>query len=567
MAANDVILLADMLNRTRIEADGLNPAEQEAYFLAHHYLKPYAPTHDDILSGIVDGANDGGIDGAYMLVNGMCVRDDAPLVKMGRGPKLEFIVFQTKNTAGFSEGAVEHMITNIPDLFDLDRDEAQLAKRFNSKVIEVTRRFIRAVRDLDMPNIAIKAIFASLKAEALPHPNVARKGDGLVEAIRRSFGTSEPCVEFLDAAAVSKYARFRSRVSKEVRLAENPISTNTSGGYIGVVSLPEYHRFISDDSGRLDALMFEANVRDYESESDVNSSIRATLAERGAGIDFWWLNNGVTVVADKVQLSGKILSLVSPQIVNGLQTSHEIYRRGASAELDERRSILVKVVEADQEVTKDRIIKATNSQTTLGTSALRATDSVQRKIEEYLQTVGLYYERRKNFYRNQQVHLSQLVSIDQLGQAVMATLVQAPHVARAAPSKVFDDDIYPLVFAEGHPLAMYSQAVTIQRVCEQFLRTEPATRGEVDNFSFHLATLATVAMTRKRQPSANDLSKLNRTPSNELLRTLLGVVRTAYSEVVNSKNYVLFDEVAKDSMSTARVLDGGQRYLLSTSRQ
>lgn len=383
----------------------------------------------------------------------------------------------------------------------------------------------------------------------------------LERGIRQCFGTSTPSVDFLDAAGIGEFTRHQQPTAKSMLLAENPISTDTAGGYIGVVSLQEYNRFITDESGRLDGSMFDANVRDYESGSGVNESIQRTLEEEDSGVDFWWLNNGVTVVADRVQLNGKRLSLMSPQVVNGLQTSHEIYKRGARADLDAGRSILVKIIEADAEATKDRIIKATNSQTTLGTSTLRATDKVQRKIEEYLATVGLYYERRKNFYRNQQIPLTQLVSIDQLGQAVTSALAQVPHVARGEVSKIFDDDIYQLVFHESHPLATYSQAVTILRACENFLRQDPGTKGEVDNFAFHLTTLAAIVMTKKRQPRAQDLAALDQVPATDLLRTLLPVVRKAFNEVVNSKDYVLFDQVAKDPMSTARLLDGAQKFL------
>lgn len=61
--SNDVILLEDMVERSRLETLGLLPAEQEAYFVSKHYLRQYRPSHDDLLASIVDGSNDGGIDG------------------------------------------------------------------------------------------------------------------------------------------------------------------------------------------------------------------------------------------------------------------------------------------------------------------------------------------------------------------------------------------------------------------------------------------------------------------------------------------------------------------------
>ena len=484
---------------------------------------------------------------------------------MGYGADIHLVACQVKNTSGFSESAVDKLIIHLPELLSFDRDERSLSRRFNPKVIEITRRFLRVLQDLDMPELSIFVAYASLKAEATPHPNVASKGASLEEALRRCFGTSRPAVAFFDAASLHEVARFRAPTTKTLVLAENAISTDTEGGsYIGVASLEEYNRFIVDPSGRLDAAMFDANVRDYESGSPVNQSIQETLEAEDTDVDFWWLNNGVTVVADRVQLNGKRLTLASPQVVNGLQTSHEIFKRGTRAALGDKRSVLVKVIEAGAEATRDRIIKATNSQTTLGTSTLRATDKVQRKIEEYLATVGLYYERRKNYYRNQQIPLTQLVSIDQLGQAVTATLAQVPHVARGETSKIFEDETYHLVFHESYPLAAYAQAITVLRTCESFLRQDPSTKGEVENFVFHLSMLTVIAMTRKRSPRAEDLASLDRVPSGDLLRTLLPLVRQAFREVVNSKNYVLFDEVAKDPLSTNRLLVTAQHYLATS---
>ena len=561
MSANDVILLKERIEAARQEADSLSASEQEVYFFAKHYLKAFSPTHDDLLAGIVDGANDGGLDGIYIFVNGNCVRDDVRLRGMGFGAELQLIICQVKNTTGFGEDAVDKTIIHLPELLSFDRDEKALSARFNGRVIEITRRFLRVLQDLDMPDLSIFVTFASLRAANGPHPNVLAKAGMVEDAVKACFGSSSPSVSFLDAASVGEYTRFSEPTTKELVLSENPLSTDTAGGYIGVVSLDAYNRFITDDSGRLDGSMFDANVRDYESGSGVNESIQETLEEIDPEVDFWWLNNGVTVVADRVQPNGKRLKLKSPQVVNGLQTSHEIYKRGTKASLDSNRSVLVKVIEADKEDTKDRIIKATNSQTTLGTSTLRATDTVQRKIEEYLITVGLHYERRKNFYRNQNIPHSELVSIDQLGQAVTAALAQAPHIARGEVSRIFEDETYRLVFHESYPLATYSQAITLFRECERFLQQEPTTRGEVENFTFHLTTLAAIALTRKRQPRAEDLAKLDSLPSSELLQKLLPIVRQAFTEVVNSKDYVLFDQVAKDPLSTVRLLEGAQRYL------
>ena len=87
-----------------------------------------------------------------------------------------------------------------------------------------------------------------------------------------------------------------------------------------------YYRFIADDKGEIKNEYFEGNVRDWEGDVTVNAAIKNTLENGVPGEDFWWLNNGVTILASiATNQGGHILSIENPQIVNGLQTSRCIY--------------------------------------------------------------------------------------------------------------------------------------------------------------------------------------------------------------------------------------------------
>jgi hypothetical protein len=73
-------------------------------------------------------------------------------------------------------------------------------------------------------------------------------------------------------------------------------------------------------------------VRDYQGDVEVNREIRDALENPG-NEEFWWLNNGITILASKANYAQGDLVLDDPQIVNGLQTSIEIFeyfRREAS---------------------------------------------------------------------------------------------------------------------------------------------------------------------------------------------------------------------------------------------
>lgn len=567
MSSNDVILLADMLERDRALADpDLTQSEHEVYFSAKHYLRFFRPTNDDLLSGIVDASRDGGLDGIYIYANSLCIRDDVPISALGKQVQLDLFLFQVKNTAGFGETAIDKLIVALPKLLDFSRDEAALSKVYNERVIEITRRFLNAYRQLELPSLRIFVSFVSLKAEDL-HANTKAKGDELAQTLLRCFGACEPEIHFLDAAKLADMVRDRPVTTRSLALAENPISTDTVGGYVAVVRLKDYERFITGENGELDSSLFEANVRDYEGDVLVNRSIQETLEQDDKDVDFWWLNNGVTIVASRVQPANKLLEMESPQVVNGLQTSNEIYKRQRSGVVvDDRRSLLIKVIQARDEKVRDRIIRATNSQTSLGPSALRATDKVQRQIEEYLSKHGLHYERRRRFYENQGVPQATLVSIDRMGQSLLSVLVQTPHVARGGVSRIFDDEIYDLLFAPGHPIPVYLAAYRIANTCDVFLRRNSETKPQSENFVFHLAMMSAIAMTRKQRPSSADVAKLEGVPSAALLSEMLDLVQQEFVRTGRTLETSLLDQIAKSEAATKGLIERGRIYLTRPAR-
>lgn len=542
------------------------PERHQTFFVAKHYLKNYNTSADDLLTGIVDGGGDCGIDGIYFFANSLCIRDDTPLHGLGRKPRLDLVLVQVKNTTGFTEPAIDKLIVHLPKILDFDRDESELERFVNPRLIEVSRRFLEAYRTLDMPDLHIYVAFASLKAAGGPHPRILDRGDELAGRLVGLFSRCAPTVSFYDAADLCTIFWEAPVTTRSLQLAENPISTDTAGGYVGVVRLQHYEKFITREDGELDATLFEANVRDYEGETVVNRSIQETLETADPDVDFWWLNNGVTIVASKVQAASKLLELESPQIVNGLQTSIEIYKRRHSPHLStDNRSILVKVIEARKDDVRERIIRATNSQTAFGPSALRATDVVQRRIEEYLGGRGLYYERRRHYYLNQNFPIDRIVSIDRMGQALLSVFIQKPEIARGNPSKIFENDIYEQAFSPTFELSLYGTCLDLLRTSTDFL-TVNERADAIENYEFHLAMLLGMAATGSADPGR----RLGRLPEadlpHKLLKDLYALVRRVYRDAAKGTRYAGFERVAKDPQVTAQLKEEAWRYLRSIGR-
>ena len=179
--------------------------------------------------------------------------------------------------------------------------------------------------------------------------------------------------------------------------------------------------------------------------------------------EFWWLNNGITILATDASIVGKEISLEQIQIVNGLQTTESIYRHFQS--LPESRnedSVLIKVVQSNDDGIRDAIIRSTNNQTAVEPASLYATDKIQRDIEEILAVHGLYYERRKNHYTNQGYRQSEIVTPLYLGAGYVALGLKNPRRALLfGNGSIQNRSVYNRVFRHGTNLNVW---VTIARI-------------------------------------------------------------------------------------------------------
>lgn len=566
MPFNDIMLLEKKIERDWQEtASDMSPSDHQIFFVAQHYLKAFHPTLDDLVSGLVDGERDGGLDAMYIFVNSHCIRDDAPVPKLGRGAQLDLFMLQVKNSGGFGAASIDKLLVTLPKILEIERDERTVARSINSRLMEISRRFLEAYANLDAPQLRIFVTFASLKADHL-HDNIVERGRELEVCLQRLFSRCTPEIHFLKAEEIYELADTPAPTARNLILAENPVSTDKEGGWVAFVGLPQYRDFITDQTGQLDVSLFEANVRDYEGATSVNNSIQQTLLSPDDVVDFWWLNNGVTIVATEVRASGKMLKLESPQIVNGLQTSMEVYRRPLDLDDGDTRSLLVKVIEAPDSAVRERIIRATNSQTSLQPSALRATDRVQRHIEDYLKQRGLYYERRRNYYFNQRIAHDRLVSIDVMGQAVLSVLAQKPHIARANPSRVFDDDLYEYVFNDKFDVRAYSSCLNLLRATDDYLTTIRPT-DTVEDLKFHVAMLMAMAKARREEPSVRDLVDLEESRFDaDLARKMVEIVQRVFHQVGSNRGNSTMEPLAKDDAVTAKVFDAGRAYLHASRR-
>jgi hypothetical protein len=558
MSENDRIVLKAVLTEQKTtKASELSDNAYFEIFAAEQILKDFDLSYDEIQSGQLGGGGDGGLDSMYTFVNGNLIEDDTDISNLGRETKIELFVIQSKMEAGFGEDTIRKFDTTVNDLFDLSNNLDQFTTVYNENL----RRLATIFRDTYTLSAArLPALVANFRYVTVGdevHPSVMRLVSQLKKTFQRLFSSATFSFEFIGAANLLTLTRQLPMTSFNLRLAENPISSGEES-FICLVNLADFYNFTSEQDGRLRRRIFDANVRDYQGNVQVNKGIRDTLANP-TGDDFWWLNNGVTIIATRASLSGKTITVMNPLIVNGLQTSYEINSCfSANPTRTDDRNILVRVIGVaetpDEAQTRNRIIKATNSQTAIQIASLRATDNIQRDIEDYLRSQGLYYDRRKNYYKNEGRPIAKIVSITYLAQSVIAILLRRPNDARARPSSLLkEDDNYYTIFNAEHTMPLYLKCIQIMKRMESYLtgRFPGISSLDINNYKFHLAMYSSLLLANNPQATSDDILGINLDSfTDDFLRDCYSTISEIYSTIEYGPYYG-----SKDRQTVANLLE------------
>jgi hypothetical protein len=481
MAQNDIVLLDSLVSRAKNRFGGqADDSELFELFCFEQVLKDLDPTYEELESGWTDGPEDGGIDGFFVYIDG---RPASPLTirQPSRiNPDISVVFFSVKRTAAFQQDPINAIALSLVELLDLRKANDALAYPFNDAVINQRSIFHDAFVSLadKRPRINIVINYCSRGDTATLADNLTTRAAQLKDSLTALFSNASVDVHFQGAVELLNLARRQATYSLRLKFVENYISRE-GRNYVVLASLPEYCSFISDENGKLRRYLFESNVRDYLGEITINEDIKGSLSRRlpADREDFWWLNNGVTILATHATVVGKEIHLENVQIVNGLQTTETIYRyfsEGGSRSDD--RAVMLKIILSSDEETRTRIIKATNYQNTVDLSSLRGLDKIQKDIEHFLLDSGWFYDRRKNFYKNQGKPADRIVSVPYLAGAVRAIALGRPgRSARHRSRTLRDQEVYAEIFNPGWDLRVYLASLEIVSAVELALRARKST--------------------------------------------------------------------------------------------
>ncbi|WP_407540829.1 AIPR family protein [Deinococcus radiomollis] len=289
--------------------------------------------------------------------------------------------------------------------------------------------------------------------------NLTARINGVIEDLKRKNIFRD--VEFLAIGATElqqRYTSSKNSVSKEFSFPSKVAIPDIDGvveAYVGILSAVDFIGIIENENGEIIRSLFYDNVRDFQDYNKVNSEIRDTLNSQEKN-RFPLMNNGITIIAKKLNVTGNKIYIEDFRIVNGCQTSHVLHNQ--KDQLDGSILIPLRLISTQDEDVTTSIIKATNRQTEVKEDQLLALSEYQKQIEKYFLTFEdnkLYYERRSKQYNNViGIEKTRIVTLGNLIRSFGAIYLNEPHRATRYYQTLLEQ-VGKTIFESNHRLEMY----------------------------------------------------------------------------------------------------------------
>ncbi len=409
-----------------IKQNGLEHLPEETAFeiftcfliVSSHYTDTFE--NDDLAVGA--GA-DCGIDSIAVIVNGSLVTEPEEINDLAETNgylDVIYIFIQSERSSSFDTAKIGQFSFGVGDFF---ADAPKLPR--NAKISHyglITKEIYSRSRYFKRGNPQCFLYYATTGKWTDDANLVTRRNS----AIRDLEGTGlfrKVSFECVDANNIQRLFREAQNVrSIEIVFSERtvvPEIPRIEQAFVGLISATEFLKIIENENNEVIASLFYDNVRQWQEWNQVNNQIRDTLNNQQTNVYFPLLNNGITIVAKRINTTGNRLLMEDYQIVNGCQTSYVLHE--CRDQLNDRIMIPVRIIATRDEEIKNSIIRATNKQTQVTDEQFFALFEFPKKIELYFPS----FERHKLFYERQSRQYNNVEGIEKIRIISMTILVRA----------------------------------------------------------------------------------------------------------------------------------------------
>jgi hypothetical protein len=415
-----------------------------------------------------------GLDGFCILVNKHLItskEDLNEIISNNTKPIAEIFFIQAKTSNSFEVKEISSFGNAIEDFVAIDQrykwSEVALA------AIEVFKELTNRASELDSnPNCHI--YYASLGTYKSDTNTQAQK-EKILESItnQRVFNKIE--FSYFDYNTLQNdYKKIGQKITRTFNFSKRTLIPDIEGveeAYIGVVPVTTIVDLIEEDNELITSIFYD-NVRDFQGFNKINEEIKLSISDDKLKYAFSVLNNGITIVAEKLSQSRENVTVTNYQIINGLQTSRVLQH--SKEFINNNIFVTLKLIITQDENLISKIIRSTNRQTEVKEEDLIAYSDFQKRLEDYFKTFNepekLFYERRSKQYNNSNVDFKLIIDKSTLIKVMGSFYFMKPNLATRYFGALFSEFGREL-FKEDHKLLPYYTAAIIYIKLENLFRT------------------------------------------------------------------------------------------------
>lgn len=354
--------------------------------------------------------------------------------------KIKIDFYQMKSGNSFQERILEKIKTTVDDLIV---NENYNSIRYSKKLIYNLKFIKELIKNVSINDGAVEINFFYL-ANCDAKPKSMNMFEELTNDIKnnmvKGFKHNHVNVNLLYGKGLVDFLEELNNIELKMKISKSDMLYKNNLFCIGLVCLKDLVDFVTLN-GEINLSLFDGNVRDsYKSSSSINKDIIETLEKKITINDFWWLNNGITIICKSMKKGMGNLRINEPQIVNGLQSVVAIYDTFKEGnKLNANKKIMVRILVENESSNIDTIIKTTNTQNPVDDYLLSSTKPIHREIEKAFLAFGngYFYDRRKNYYKNLKKDKNKIFDIKYTFKTYSSIFLGIPSQVRTATKKNF----------------------------------------------------------------------------------------------------------------------------------
>lgn len=508
----------DKLTEKRVEAFGKEVGYNDSLsvlfekYVAFNYLKKYIRNEITLIDQVHIGnkRNDGGVDAAAIIVNGdiMTDPDDVSSAIADRKENTVRVIFiQAKTSEKHDAKLLTKFLHGVRMVSEMagspDDFQGAAKKKIDDGLRPIALILNAAIRNIEhfiSSEIPIELYYVTTsthgREDVLADSQVQKATQDIADT--GLYGVDVKCRIQGQEDLFAKVDEHRGPQDVKFRFPKRvsiPPVEKVKQAYIGLVSVDELVKILTEDGVKLRTGIFENNVRLYlGDENDINGKIYSTL-DSGERLMFPFLNNGITLTVKKLNVIADEFTISGYQIVNGRQTSNQIVRFINSIRDESTRKILgniyvpIKIVSSARPDVIEQVTIAANSQTPIREENIQGSSQQAKLVEEYFSQTGqtgLRYMRQISIEETEFTFL-RTVSTEKINRAFSSCIFGESAIASDSRglgsefSKIWD----------AYDVSIYFFACWILYRVEHYFRRFQDDK-KVQAAKYHIAMLAAV---------------------------------------------------------------------------